>query len=146
MQLLELLEQAVVRGALPGLVDLEAVGGLPRTGHQPHRHEDERRPQRFRPTLDRPDEGAEREVEVVGTGLVDDRLGLVGERAHPAQVGRARHVGVDGLLGGDQPRSCLCGQFAPVADAAGAQDVVELVGWQEVDGLARMEQVLDLAE
>lgn len=141
VHLAELLEQAVVGRARTRLVELEPVRLLARARHEPHRREHERRPQL--PAVERPHQGARREVQVVGAGLLDDRARLVREPPQPRRVPGGGQVRVERLAPGEQLRALLGRQLAARGDAARDLDLVELVGGQQVHGAAVVQRVLD---
>ena len=86
----QFLQETEIRGTGPGFVDFDAVRALPCPGDQPHRNQDEGRPQ-F-PIVELPQQAAEREIQVVGAGFLDDGLGFVGHGPQSRVVGRRRHV------------------------------------------------------
>ena len=137
----QLLEQAVVGGAGTGLVELEAVRALPRPRHEADRDQHEGRAQLA--TVEGPHERAERDVEVVGPGLLDDRACLVREGAQPAGVRGGRQVGEQRGALVEQLGALVVREVASGADPARHLDLVELVRGEQVDRVSAVQRVLD---
>ena len=142
VQLAQLLQQAVVRGAARR--PRRATAGRRRCAPAAlsvDRDEHQRRAQRA--AVELPDQAAERQVQVVGAGLLLHGLRLVGEVAQPRQVAAGGDVGVHLAPLDEQLGQLLLGQLAGGGEPALLLDGGELVGRQQGDRRAVVDEVLE---
>ena len=144
VQLAQLLQQAVVRGARAGLVEGDPV----LTGAAQRRQVDRDQHQRAaqRAAVELPDQAAQRQVQVVGAGLLLHGLGLVGEAPQPRQVAAGGDVGVHLAPLDQRLGELLLGQLARRGEAAFLLDGGQLVGRQQRDRRAVVDEVLQRVE
>ena len=145
VQLAQLLQQAVVRGARARLVEGDAgTGRCGRAGPASTGMSTSGRAQRA--AVELPHQAAERQVQVVGAGLLLHGLGLVGQAAQPGQVAAGGDVGVHLAALDQRLGELLLGQVARGGDAALLLDGGQLVGRQQGDRRAVVDEVLQRVE
>ena len=144
VQLAQLLQQAVVRRARAGLVEGDPVGAGAAQRREGDRDEHQRAAQRA--AVELPHQAAERQVEVVGAGLLEHRLRLVGDVAQPGEVAAGGDVGVHLAAVDQQLGQLRLGQLPGAGDAAFLLHGGQLVGRQQGDRRPVVDEVLQRAE
>jgi hypothetical protein len=136
----QLLQQAVVRGARPGVVERQPVDAVAAGRGEGDRHQHQRGAQR--PAVELPHQAAEGQVQVVGAGLLAHRLGLVGQVAQPRQIAALTDLDVHRAALDEHLGQLRVGQVARGGQAALAVHGGDPVVGQQLDGGAAVQQVL----